>query len=306
MKKYFNNRLAIIATAGSALLFAACSDGEEVFDEIRANEERGAVLRTFQTISSQVLFDSNTNELVAGEEFAVVIQEQDQQNGDLLSSVEVYVGFQDETDGATDNDKAEVLLETLPASAFAKDEFGLPRTEYRVSSFTMRDPLGLADADIFGGDNFTIRFELILTDGRRFTNTNNSGTITGSFFASPFLYDVVVACAPSMPTAGTWTVSTTDTFGDGWNGGSLQVVLDGGAPIEIANVDDGTRPFAESVQEFTFEVPAGTATISIKYVSGDFDEEVKWSITSANTNVVSDLDEPIAGSELLDYCPNNL
>ena len=254
-----------------------------------------------------MLFDTATNSLVDGEEFAIVLQEQDQEGGALLSSVEVYVGYADETAGGTDNDKDEVLFETLPASAFAADEFGLPRIDYSIGGGALQSAVGLADSEMAGGDNFTVRFELVLTDGRRFTDANNSGTITGSFFASPFLYEVVVACAPSMPTAGTWMVSTVDTFGDGWNGGSLQIVLDGGDAIEIANIDDGARPFASSTQDFTFEVPVGTATISIMYDGGDFDEEVEFTITSANANVVSERGpEPLTGSELLDFCPNNL
>lgn len=306
MKKYFNTRIAI-ALLGLVTLVSACADADKVFDEVQADVTRGAVLRGFEIISTQLLFDTATNALVDGEEFSIVIQEQDQQNGALLSEVEVYVGYEDETEGGTDNDKSEVLLESLPASSFTTDEFGLPARSYSISASTLQSAVGLDNAEISGGDNFTVRFELVLTDGRRFTDAQNSGTITGSFFSSPFLYEVVVACAPSVPTPGTWMVNTTDTFGDGWNGGSLQIVLDGGAPIEIANIDDGVRPFAESVQDFTFEVPDGTQTISIIYESGDFDEEVEFIITSANMNVVSEQGpEPLTGSELLDFCPNNL
>ncbi|GAB5472564.1 MAG: hypothetical protein Mars2KO_06630 [Maribacter sp.] len=305
MKKYFNTRIAI-ALIGLATLVSACADADKVFDEVQADVTRGAILRGFEIVSTQLVYDTAVNALVDGEEFSIVIQEQDQQNGALLSEVEVYVGYEDETEGGTDNDKSEVLLETLPASSFTIDEFGLPSRPYSISGATLQSTLGLADTDISGGDNFTVRFELVLTDGRRFTNTNNSGTITGSFFASPFLYEVVVACKPSVPTPGTWMVNTVDSYGDGWNGGSLQIVLDGGAPIEIANEDAGLAG-EESVQDFTFEVPDGTETISIKYVSGDFDEEVKFTITSANSNVVSEQGpEPLVGSELLDFCPNNL
>ena len=48
--------------------------------------------------------------------------------------------------------------------------------------------------DLFGGDQYGLRFEIVLTDGRRFSNDDNSGTITGSYFSSPFLYTPTVVC----------------------------------------------------------------------------------------------------------------
>jgi len=308
MKKYINKYI-ISCLAGMALLFVACEDGETVFDEIVSEETRGAVLRTISIDESEVLYDVATSSIIGGG-FTVTLEAQDEEDGDLLSSVDVYYAFVDNTDEAgTDNDLDEIFVETIPASAFSIGEFGLPRTTYSVTADQLQTALGIANSQIFGGDQFTVRFEMILTDGRTYSFANNSGTLTGAFYNSPFLYNVNIVCAPSQPTAGTWTVNTTDTFGDGWNGGELVIVLDGDSdnPIIIANIDDGTRPFAESVQDFTFEVPDGTETISITYTSGDFDEEVLFTVTSANGNeVIDEGPTPPVDTELLDYCPNNL
>lgn len=297
MKKYINTRISILL-AGTALLFAACSDGDTVFDQIISNEERGAVLRGFEVLSNQVAINTATNTINDGENFSVVLQEQDQENGALLSALEVYVGYSDNTsDGA--NDKAEVLAETIPASSFAKDEFGLPRITYEISGAAMQSAVGLADADLAGGDNFTVRFELVLTDGRRFTNAQNSGTITGSFFSSPFLYNVNVVCAPSVPTPGDWVFDLQDSYGDGWNGAYLSVMIDG-TETQVT-IDDG------SAAQVIVPVPDGTEVISIMFVSGPWDVEISYQITSANSNeVASATPSPPAGVELLDYCPNNL
>ena len=98
-------------------------------------------------------------------------------------------------------------------------------------------------------------------------------------------------------------METDDTFGDGWNGGALNVVLDGQAISPIANLDDG----GPTMQTFDFVVPQGTQTISITYSSGAFDEEVIFSVTSANGNVVSSAGpNPPVATELLDFCPDNL
>ena len=304
MKKIIYNSFKI-ALAGSALIVAACADADKPIDGIFTDVERGAVLRTVEIIDDEVLFDVATSTLVGGD-FTVILEAQDVENGALLSEVEVYFGFRDNTDEAgADNDKDEILVETIPASAFAPGPFDLPRYQYTTTADAIQSALNLPGSEIFGGDQFTIRFEMVLLDGTRYSFANNTGTLTGAFFNARFLHTANIVCAPSVPTAGTWTVSTTDTFGDGWNGASLDVVIDGGAVNSIANIDDGVRPFASSTQEFTFEVPVGAQTISIVYVSGDFDEEVLYSVTSANGTVVAEGEEPNAG-EVLDFCPDNL
>ncbi len=304
MKKIIYNSFKI-ALAGSALIVAACADADKPIDGIFTDVERGAVLRTVEIIDDEVLFDVATSTLVGGD-FTVILEAQDVENGALLSEVEVYFGFRDNTDEAgADNDKDEILVETIPASAFAPGPFDLPRYQYTTTADAIQSALNLPGSEIFGGDQFTIRFEMVLLDGTRYSFANNTGTLTGAFFNARFLHTANIVCAPSVPTAGTWTVSTTDTFGDSWNGASLDVVIDGGAVNSIANIDDGTRPFASSTQEFTFEVPVGAQTISIVFVSGDFDEEVLYSVTSANGTVVAEGEEPNAG-EVLDFCPDNL
>ena len=298
-----------IGIIGLLLMFSmSCSDSDEIVDQINDGVTRGAILRTIDLISNSVAINSATNVLNAGEEFSVVLEFQDNEDGNLLDVMNVFVSYDDNTDDDVDNSRAEVLVEAIPASSFTAGSRGFPQIAYAISAQEMQSVVGLSNEQLgLGGDRFRVRFEVVLTDGRVFSQADNSGTITGSFFNSPFLYNVNVVCAPSQPTAGTWQVSTTDTFGDGWNGGALNIVLDSGAPISIANIDDGVRPFAESVQDFTFDVLPGTSTISITYASGAFDEEVLFTITSANGNVVAEFGtNPPVATELLDFCPDNL
>jgi len=298
MKKYFNTRISILV-AGIAILLGACAEADTVFDDIISQEQRGAILRSFEVTSNQVAINTATNTINDGENFGVVLQEQDQENGALLSSVEVYVGYADNTAGGTDNDRDEVLAETIPAASFTADEFGLPRIDYSISGAAMQAAVGLANDQIAGGDNFTVRFELVLTDGRRFSAADNSGTITGSFFSSPFLYNVNVVCAPSVPTAGDWVFDLQDSYGDGWNGAFLAVTIDG--EVTEVTIPDG------SAAQVIVPVPDGAQVISIVFNSGPWDVEISYQVTSANGNeVTSAVPSPPAGVELLDYCPNNL
>jgi len=273
-----------------------------VINSVTDNVTRGAVLRSLDVQSNSVAINSGTLELLDGENFGVLLEYQDNEDGALLSVMNVYTGFIDNTTGGA-NTKSEVLAETIPASAFTTGDRGLPTYQYNLSAQQMQSSLGLANDQIgLGGDDFTIRFEVVLTDGRTFSSENNSGTLTGSYFRSPFLYSVRVVCAPSVPTAGTWTFEMNDSYGDGWNGASLSVFLNGAAD-ETANFSlaDGAGDVVE------YEIPSGTSSISIIYNAGAWDSEVTFAITSANGNVVSaDGPNPKVGAELLDYCADNL
>ncbi len=177
------------ATLLTTMLFTGCDDGDQIVDQITDNVQRGAVLRTVDLVS---------NELPIGEadgNFTVDLEVQDIENGGLVQDVEVYVGFRDNTDEfgpGTDVDEA--LVETISSSTFTIGEFGLPRFTYSVTLPELLSIVGRNESDITGGDQFTIRFELVLSDGRRFSFADNSGTLTGSFFSSPFLYTPLVIC----------------------------------------------------------------------------------------------------------------
>jgi len=283
----------------------SCSKSDQVIDEITSNEQRGAVLRQLAVIANSVALNSETGLLEDGEQFAVDLEYQDHEDGLLLSEMKVFLSFTDNTDDDVDNSKGEILIKTVPASDFTAGDRGLPQYSYSIQASEMLTELGMTDSDLgVGGDQFGVRFEVALTDGRSFSVADNSGTITGSYFSSPFLNNVTVVCAPTMPTSGDWTFVTSDSYGDGWNGASLAVSLDGGAATNLLN--DGSTGTDDQV--ITFEVPSGTNTISIKYVSGDWDSEVAFTITSANGNdvVTVGTGEPIAGVELLDYCKGGL
>jgi len=223
-----------------ALFTVGCSDSDEVFDQITDEVTRGAILRTVNVLSNSVAINSSTNVLESDGFFGVVLEYQDDEDGALLSQMDVFVGYIDNTDDGVDNSRGDVLVESVTPDQFGVSENNLPLIEYNITAQEMQTAVELSNDQLgLGGDRFAVRFEVVLTDGRSFSNDDNSGTITGSYFASPFLYNVNVVCAPSMPTAGTWMVDAEDTFGDGWNGGFLTIVLDGQEAATISNVDGG-------------------------------------------------------------------
>jgi len=286
------------------MFIVSCGDSDKVFDQIIEGEQRGAALRQTNVIANSVALNSDTGQLENGERFAVDLEYQDTEDGNLLSELEVYISFADNTDDGVDNSKAEVLHESIPASSFAAGDRGLPILSYSFPGTEMLSALGMNVEDLgTGGDQFAVRFEVVLNDGRRFSAAQNSGTLTGSYFASPFTNLITVVCAPTMPTPGTWNVVTNDSYGDSWNGASLTVVLDGDDASAI-NIEHAEGP---NVQMFDFSVPDGTGTIFINYNAGSFDGENSFTVTSANGNeVINESAPPTAGVELLDFCAGGL
>ena len=183
-------------------------DGDTVFDQVRDATTFGGVLRTVQVVSG------NFNAFDPSSEFSVIVEEQDEQNGDLLESVDVYVKFNDFTEDGVNLTTQEMLLETIPASAFTDGPNGLPRTTYSVTLGEVSSALGI-DADEYnGGDRFTIRFALNLTDGRTFSAADTSGPVSGgSYFKSPFTYAANLVCPSELNVPFTWVA--TDFFFQG-------------------------------------------------------------------------------------------
>ncbi len=309
-------KLRILFTALLALaLTISCEDGDKVFDEIVANEQRGAILRTINVISDEIPIGN------ADSFFGVEVEVQDQENGQLVESIDVFVAFRDNTveDGAPDFDTEEVLATSLDASTFDIGEFGLPRTTYEITLPELIAALPISDSDVDGSDQFTIRFELVLVDGRRFSNDDNTGTLTGSFFSSPFLYSATVVCPPKAPTAGVWTVNMTDSYGDGWQtntglgGDGITVTLNDGTVFEIGLCS----PYGGAAGTFlggpdctpndgftgsgTITIPAGTETADW-FFPGDNYGEIGFEIVTPNGNVVGGYTGVEAGPITIDFC----
>jgi hypothetical protein len=309
MKNWF--KYITIMFAGVGLLATSCEDSNTPVDQVVAGTERGAVLRTVNLISNEIPIGNDESN------FAVEVEIQDQENGELVSSVEVYLGFRDNTveEGETDLDTEEVLVSTVEPSSFETGPFGLPRFSYQITLPEMIAALPITNADVNGSDQFTIRFELVLIDGRRYSFADNTGTLTGSFFSSPFLYTAVVVCPPKAPTAGTWTVEMQDAFGDGWQ----PTTADGGGPGLIVTLSDGTvyeiglcTPYETpgydctvglSAGTTTFDVPAGLTEPAEFDFQGDFWGEMSFQIITPNGNIVADVPAGTdAGLITIDFC----
>ena len=258
--KIINKLLLSAAIALVGFTYYSCDDGNAVVDEVFDNTTSGIVLRTVNVESDELPIGDSDGY------FAVELEMQDVENGALVQSLDVFLTFNDNTveEGEEDLSTDEVMATTIPSSAFTIGEYGFPRTTYFI------------------------------------TIGDNTDTSTGSFFASPFLYISTVVCPPIPPTPGEWTIDMQDSYGDGWNGASLVVTLDGEETSYL--LDDGSSGSA------TFTVPEGSEALQIVFMSGSWDEEITFQVTSASGTTVLDMGptpEP-AGLALFDYCDPDL
>lgn len=256
--------ILIAATIGITI---SCSSDEKTIDRVFNDVERGVVLRTLHATNTFNFFDPNDDRF----KFELGVEEQDQENGDLLSEVRIYQQFNDNTDDGADFSTDEVLIATIAKSEFGMSEFGLPTysTEYLLSEAL--DFSNLDSGSYNGGDTFVYRLEAELTDGRVFS-TDLGGTVSGgSFFSSPYTYTVGIKCIPVTPFSGDYELTMADSFGDGWNGAKITVTIDGVATEYT--IDDGSAGSA------TITVADGASSLKFEFSGGDFDEEVTFSIT---------------------------
>lgn len=302
--KFHKNKYLITLLAGVALIFSACSEGDKVIDEVFDNVTRGAVLRTVNLISSEAPFDDPEGF------FALEAEIQTQEDGNNVSFVEVYTSFVDNT-GGTDS-KDEALHETIEPSQFTTGEFGYPRFTSEITISEMKATLGLSDDQVRGGDQFRIRYEIVLDDGRTYSFADNTGTLTGSFFASPFLYTLELVCDPIGPKGGVYTIEMQDSFGDGWQttdgsgGDPLTLTLSTGEVFEIFLCSDYVDVPGCSGGGFE-----GTATITVPdgaesaewFFPGDFYGEISFQIIHPSGATIADVGPGTdAGPITINYC----
>ena len=273
-------------------LLLGCTEKDNTVDKVFQDTVYGAILRTTQTISTSYnAFDPSSL-------FSIMLEEQDEEMGNLLASVDVYISFEDNQEDAMDKSVSEVLLVNIPASDFTTGDNGLPVIQFERSLAEAASAVGISDSDYSGGDRFIYRMVLNLTDGRSYTNTDYGGTVSNSsFFRSPLIYYVGVNCTPITPIPGTYRIDLQDSYGDGWNGASIVVTIDGVA--ESYTLDSG------SSGSFSISVPEDTEELSFVFNSGDWDGEVTFQIYAPNGEIASEQGpSPGVGEIPLSICPD--
>jgi len=262
MKKQLNKIVLLLL---SVVVLSSCESDDKAIDQVFDGVEYGAVLRKLEIVSASYnLTDLNSA-------FTITVEEQDEEYGALLSEVDVYVS----------RSGNEAMAFSVPASAFTIGDKGLPVTTISVTLGQALTALGLgSNYDV--GDVYGIRLSLKLTDGREFSAASASGSLQGSYFASPFYYTAPILCTPKP---GDYVVDMQDSYGDGWQGDGIKVTFDGGprdAEVVyidmLSSYDGGPGCCSWTASTETLNVPVGTEGFAWEYMGDSYPGEVSFQI----------------------------
>ena len=282
---------------GLLLIVTSCSEPDNLINDVLDNYTNGAVIRTIASSGEYNFYAP------AASIFTATIEEHDTENGALMQNIEIYVSL---------NSGAESLYQTLQPSQFTTGPTGLPRTDISVSLGDAMTTLGLSSSQYTGGDAVNISLKLNLTDGRSFGADQATGSMTGSYFKSPYKYAKIIKCIPLSAVPGIYTFNMADSYGDGWQGGGILVTVDGvvtkyGVPDNGDATGLETYVGNDSSGYATLTIPAGASTMSFAWVDDTYNSECSYNIvytaldgsneqTALNVSVVS------AGSSTLSIC----
>jgi hypothetical protein len=278
--------------------FNSCEDSNTVVDQVVEDTLAGAILRTISD-------DSNSNVLNSSDPasfWSQVLEEQDEENGALLESVDVMVSIRDLSPDNGTTVAVDFLVKTIPAADFTTGPVGLPRTTASATFAEATNAMGLSSTQYAPGDLYVFEVRLNLTDGRTYGAADAAGIITGGYWASPYKYNAALVCSP-IP--GDYTVEMHDVYGDGWqtNGGNggdgIQISLtDASGNVTVVEVGmctpygDGSfldigacTPNDGYDAQATVNVPAGTAT-AIWNNPGDQYGEISFEIYAPNGDLL--------------------
>ena len=217
------NIYKITICAAAVGLLVSCDADNKTVDDVLQDTTTGGVIRTIDE-DNNLVYNDVTDAFDAGSDFTLVLEEQDEEGGALLESVEIYVNFKDNSVTEVDEEgmtTSEVLLQTLSASDFTNGSRGLPQTTVSYTSDELVDITGIDESMIIGKDRFEFRLVLALTNGEVYTNTDVGGPVSGgSYFASPFEYFPVVACTITEDLSGTHSYVATNIISAPGAGGN--------------------------------------------------------------------------------------
>ncbi len=251
-------------TALASLIFAAsCDSDQAVVEEVLETFTSGAVLRTLDSSGSFDMFRTERT-------FAVTIEEQDEQNGELIDRVDITIDYVDNNkEGATGDDtNLGVAFATLAASDFTIGERGLPTADFSYTMAEALTALGVDLTEVLPGDRIVINLELFFTDGRSFKASDAAVTVTGgSFFSSPFSYANTISDGITFGKKGVFLKEVNIVPGEVLNDYSVNITIDdreGGDLLETLNVyrtfrdltigEDGTNLTQDEALIATFDI----------------------------------------------------
>ena len=261
----------IIYLLSLVIVFHSCEEPDNTVNFVLDNFDKGAVIRTINTDGDYNFYNQSTSV------FTAEIEEHDSENGDLMENVEIYLSV----DGGS-----EVLYRTLQPGEFSTGPTGLPRTTFQVPLNDVENLIGF-----IGGSTVKIRLKLNLNNGKSYSEEQVTGSMTGSYFSSPFVYNKIVLCNVTDGSAvpGIYTVKMQDSYGDGWQDSRVKLTVDGKVYFfAIPSPYTSGIEINKTLESYTGDDNAGYSTITIptnsstmkwEWIVGRYPEETSYTIS---------------------------
>ncbi|MGB5428590.1 hypothetical protein [Eudoraea sp.] len=301
MKSNFLKSIVYIVALGM-ITFSCSTDTDKLpvdFDSLKVSGGPFATL-----VSSEGSSDFNKND-PAGSTFSNTYQliTPAPNLGSDIRLIELFVSFSGEN-----VDAPEALYASVDAADFDLSSGGYPEVTFDFAGDEVLSLLGVSQAQLEGGDQFTYRLALTNPQG---TFSKVSANFQNQSAPYPFLSTVV--CIPITIPEGDWLVNMVDTFGDGWqtddaSGGSgITVTLDTGEVLEVGMCSDYQASEFDCVDGpsaavGTVTMPAGIVTAEW-FFPGDFYGEISFNVVAPSGNIVYDSPQASpAGILAINYC----
>ncbi|ALM07891.1 hypothetical protein SB49_08830 [Sediminicola sp. YIK13] len=189
-----------ISIVALALITLGCSSEDNVIDIVSRDlsTELPFLRITSQTGRSLNLFDTEST-------YTVNFEYQEVENTavmDQFERVDFTINFIDNFEDGVDNSKAAVSLGSLSKSDFsALSSFGMPTSSFDYTFGEALTALGLTTAQVNGGDQFQLNWELFLTDGSSINSSDVSGNISavGGYYSAPYQSRAAMVCLFDAP-----------------------------------------------------------------------------------------------------------
>lgn len=175
----------LLTTLLLTLSIISCSDNNDPPIQEVLSGNRGATLRTVAINSGEFNINDSSSEI------SILIEENDIENGDLLSEVRVFAQF---VNSEINNSSSEVLVETALSNSFIRG--GLENLPQYSLNYSLEEILqvftDVSFSDLNCKDQINLRIELELITGQVFSSENLNAIIAGegTFFDSPFCYTI--------------------------------------------------------------------------------------------------------------------
>ena len=194
MKNIFKISLIGLILFGTTI---SCTDSDLAIDTLYDTvDTSGAILRILE-FPDDLVNSSGNPPLNNTMNFLMEVQQGDGSFTPDFKEVRVYLSSFDDQDqvfptsDASGNPLGELLFRTIPESEFAEISSvnGLPQTSLMILTQEFKDsfPTAVLTIPTF----IVIRFELEMSDGRVWNDTNAGTTLSGPYLSSPFTRTVI-------------------------------------------------------------------------------------------------------------------